>query len=320
MVLAVDCGYGWTKGVTESGRRVAFPSVVAPPSQGRDLGALSGTPPEWRITVDGLTTMIGDAAVSRPDATRAWDASAADRAGYRALVLGAVALLGASGPTDLRLGLPLTVYFDPAARQALRERFSEPSAVSVAGRPPLTVEPVRVRVLPQGAGAYFAAVAANPALRDRPVGVIDIGHRTTDYTVFARGPKGLAPREDLSGSVDAGMADVYASVRTRLEGQVGKPIAPERVERILRWSDGIADVVGRALDLRPWVAEASAALGERIKAAVRRAWGDELDFLAAVVLAGGGAVALADHIRGIHPAAKTLQDAPFANAVGFLSM
>ena len=124
MAVAVDCGYWWTKGVTESGRRVAFPSVVAPASQGRDLGALSGTPPEWRVTVDGLTTMIGDAAVSRPDATRAWDASAADRAGYRALVLGAVALLGASGPTDLRLGLPLTVYFDPAARQALRERFS----------------------------------------------------------------------------------------------------------------------------------------------------------------------------------------------------
>ena len=320
MVVAVDCGYGWTKGVNEAGQRVAFPSVVAPPSQGRDLGALSGTPPEWRVIVDGLATMIGDAAVSRPDATRAWDASAADRAGYRALVLGAAALLGATGPIDLRLGLPLTVYFDPAARQALRERFRASATVTIAGRPPLAVEPVRVRVLPQGAGAYFAAVAVDPGLRDRPVGVIDIGHRTTDYTVFARGPKGLAPREDLSGSVDAGMADVYASVRTRLESQIGKPVAPERVERLLRWSDGIADVAGRRLDLRPWVDEASAALGERIKADVSRAWGDEMDFLAAVLLAGGGAMALASHLRGIHPAAKTLQDASFANAQGFFLM
>lgn len=320
MIVAIDAGYGWTKGVSENGRQVAFPSVVAEPSPGRDQGILGGAAPEWRVTLDGHASLVGDAAMAKAGAIRAWDASAADRAGYPSLVYAAAGLLGAAGPTELRLGLPLAIYFDGGARQALRARFSAPVTVALDGRAAVLLRPERVRVLPQGAGAYFAALAADPGLRDRPAGVVDIGSRTTDFAVFAKGPKGLGPREDLCGSVDAGMADVYGAVQRRLEEALGKPVAAERVERILRWQDGVADVGGKRIDLRPWVQDAGQALADRIRADVARAWGDEADFLAAVFLAGGGAVALAQPLRGIHPAARTVADAPFANAVGFLAM
>jgi len=195
--------------------------------------------------------------------------------------------------------------------------------VQRGGRPPVTVRVGSVLVLPQAAGAYYAAAlrpdgtVRDAALLQQPAGVVDVGFRTVDYFVMHWDADGLRPVPALSGSLDGGVGEVYEAVRRRVTGLTGQLVDALQVETALRHGGGLPGA--GVADLGPWANEAAAAVGRRVADQIRQVWTRPLLTFGAVLLAGGGALLLAPALRDLHPATRVVPDPAFANAVGFLA-
>jgi plasmid segregation protein ParM len=317
-MVAVDVGYGLVKAVRDD-RRVAWASTAQPgrasayaalgPADGHSVVVRrpGGEPEAWRL---------GD-----PRGPRAWADVAAAREGYPVHVLAACAALGVAGDVSLAVGLPLALWAQPEQRRALRDSLAGLRAeVSIDGGPVAPMAVADVRVLPQAAGAFAAALRADPELASRPCGLIDVGYRTTDYLVMRRAAAGLAPDDAACGSADLGIGQVYERVRAALEAEAGALVPEGAVEEALEHYGGRMWLRGREVDVAAMVRREAAALAAEVAAAVRRAWGDRLALLGAVLLAGGGGEALAPHLADLHPLLRLVPDPVWANARGFLVM
>lgn len=333
--IAVDVGYGYTKALSADGGRVSFPSVIAPEEEDLALNdALGAKRVQQRLTLvrpNGHrdTLLFGSAALVSPGAVRPWASEASQRDGYDQLVYAAVGSL--LKPTaievvdvDLVVGLPLGVY--GAQRDGLRASLHGQEAyVAVDDKVQAKVRFANVLVLPQAAGAYYAAAlhpdgsVKAPELLKRPTGVIDIGFRTTDYFVMQRDDEGLRPVKALSGSLDTGISEVYEALRRRAQTLTGHMIDGLRIETAMRQQDGILLDMGRDIDLHGWIAEEAHSTARRIMDELRVAWGKHLAALGSVLLAGGGALVLGGHMKALYPTLRVIEDPVYANASGFLA-
>ena len=328
MQIAIDVGYGFVKALSGNGGRSIFPSaVIAARGSGDLAAALGGGAQKHRLSVQGKADLkpreylVGAAALTA-GASRSWDTSGSGRDDYLLLVLAALGAVGAEGPVDLALGLPLSVYLQRDERRALRDRVAGLSAwVSWDGRDARHVEVGSVKVLPQAAGAYYQALAQDgPRLAGQMVGILDVGYHTTDYLLMTPGDGGTSvPDEGRSGSLDAGMSQAIDAVRAYVSEQTGVPFAPpEGMVEATLGNGGHLTVRGRDLDLRPAYESALRDLAGRVEAELQRVWGDRIDYLAALLVAGGGGAAVAPHLR--LPGLRVMADPAFANAAGFLVM
>lgn len=326
--VGVDVGFGFTKAVLPDGRSVSFPSVAVPvPGRGELAGTVGGGQVRHLVRVqrdgggDGERLMlVGDAGLAA-GGTRTWDAGG-DRRDYAVLVLTAAALLGAAGGAiDLAVGLPLSAFLQPDARRALRDRLQGVGAwVSMDGADAARVDVRGVRVYPQAAGAYFAAMMADPELAGQRVGVLDVGYRTTDYLMMIpTGAGGVMPDESRSGTVDAGIGQVYEAAGTMLSSR-GATVTPEAVEQAVRTGRALT-VSGRPAEDLPIVLDVAA---ERVAGEVsdrlRRAWSRDLGLLDCLLVAGGGGQALYPHLQALTPVARLLDAPAMANARGFVAL
>lgn len=333
MRIAVDIGYGYVKALSETGKRAVFPSVVAPsPAGGVLAGALgNGKGLDYRVGVRPFgrlgaeeTMLIGEAALAARGAVRTWEMEATNNAYLPLLIAAGLGLVGDGEPVRLALGLPLAAY--AAQRDGLRGVAEGLDlSVSLNGAPAMRARVNDVFIFPQAAGAYYSAcLNVHGGLRDaslarQPVGVVDVGYRTTDYLVMARGPGGLLPREDLAGSLDMGINTAHQAVRAEAEALARRPVDLVQVERALAWAEGSLYVQGREVSLRKALDAALAELAEQVVAKIKLAWGEEMDHLAAVLVAGGGGQALFPYLRDTFPAARLVPDPLWANAEGYLA-
>ncbi len=323
MVLAVDVGYGFTKAVSPAGLRVSWPTTLRRrPAAPQGLTGTLGAPAEghavrlrWPDEPEAAHYQIGETG------RRAWAAEAAGRAGYDVQVLAAARLLAGRGEVDLLLGLPLALWTQAGQRNALRQRLEgRAAAVGVDREGEAEVTLRSVRVLPQAAGAFQYALQRDPALALKPVGLIDVGYRTTDYLVMRRVAAGLALDEAACGSADLGAGLVYERVRQGLTEQAGVLVPEGAVEDALANYRGRLYLQGREVDAGAPVAAGLRALAAEVAEEVRRAWGDRLALLGAVLVGGGGGQALAPFLTDLHPLTRLMPEPVWANALGFLAM
>ena len=95
-------------------------------------------------------------------------------------------------------------------------------------------------------------------------------------------------------------------------------VPPEGMVETTMRNGGHLTVRGQSLDLRPAYRETLQSLAGRVATELQRAWGDHLDYLAALLVAGGGGAEIAPHL-GL-PGVRVVGDAMYANAAGFLQM
>ncbi|MHB8927062.1 MAG: ParM/StbA family protein, partial [Bacillota bacterium] len=115
MRVAVDLGYGFVKAVSENGKRVMFPSVVAPDPGGKELAEALGSKPDYAVTVEhggrAARYLVGESAATVRNGVRAWEGDQTEHHNTAILYATAIALLNVGpGPVDLACGLPLTAY------------------------------------------------------------------------------------------------------------------------------------------------------------------------------------------------------------------
>lgn len=320
MQVAVDVGYGFTKVRAEDTGRTVFAST---------LSRVTGTGDGLRVVGAGRDGHVlnilrtgGQSEswqVGSVSGSRSWQTDASQREGYDVLLLAALALAGVEGELDVGVGVPVTLFLQKDQRRALRDRLLGLEAwVAVDGQDAHRVHVAGVKVWPQAAGAVVQAMREDPTLAERPLGLVDVGFRTTDFIVMRKMGGALTPDENLAGSVDLGIGMAYEAVRARIEREHGVLVPQSEVERAEAEYSGRMWVRGIEVDAGGILREEVASIGSRIAAELRRAWGSTLDLLGAVLLAGGGATAMYRPLATLTPAARLVRDPLWANVEGYL--
>lgn len=329
--VGVDVGYGFVKAVSSDGRRVSFPSVVAPLFGERrlELPGLGGEP-SYVVEVScgggpAQRYAVGDYALHCDGAVRAWRLQGqAAHENTKVLLFAACALLGCGPGTELGMGVPLELFIGGRGAE-WRQAFSGASArVKVGSGPAREVSFARAVVFPQAAGAYFAEALGRDGsgLASGTVGVVDVGYRTTDllYMRVLPGVSAALPDARLSTTLDRGVSWVYRQVWLAVQSRLGRPVDSLLVEQGFLHGQGVLRLGPEVFDLEGEAEEYRVRLAQELADDVRRYWGSHLDRLDCVLVAGGGGQYLYGHLSGLLPDCRLAREAAFANAAGYVAM
>lgn len=306
--IAIDCGHGYTKALSQSGERIIFPSLICPSPPRVDLG-------DWGraalITIDGQPVLVGEPA--RRYATPLWSRDKAADPETLRLILVAAAQLGAVGPVHLATGLPLSWF--GSQRQAFRDALLGYGAtVTLPDRPSQRLWIDRVTVLPQAAAGAIAALT-DPVTHPETWLDLDVGYRTTDYLMVTRYPdRPMEIATDRAGSLELGMHAVTQDVVRQCERAYGLAFEESELE-----SAEVITIRGDRMALAPLRTPALAMLATRIRDELRLRLGDQLDRLDGLLVLGGGGQALYPSLQRLFPQCLLGADAQWANAQGYLS-
>lgn len=320
MNISVDVGYGYTKAVTEDGRRIMFPSLVAPAKEFMldDLTKSVGSEYITAIKpVNGQSQKYFVGELARRESRTAsfpFDREKHLHPYHDVVLLTAVALLCSPKRPEvinLAVGLPINCY--KTQKDLLRNHLlSISDTVSVSGGEPKWISLNNVIVYPQGAGALLT-VENLPEYGK--VAVVDIGFKTTDFMVIEMVNGKPYPVSDLSDSIEIGMNFVHRAIADGFFSLTGNAIDPALIPTAV-YNNTIC-YRGREIDVTEIVRSARSEAARAIADRLLTAWAGEAELLRKIYLAGGGAVELKE-LKNYLPAAEIIRDSQFANALGFL--
>jgi plasmid segregation protein ParM len=317
--IGLDLGYGYTKGINETGRTVLFPSLVGNAYQ-RNLTGLFGQ--NLNNLIENMHVVlrngkeeqeeyfIGDLARREGrNVSYAFDENKISHPNTKAVLASASALLFPPNdePVHIVSGLPLEQYIHQ------KDEFKGYDILKV-------VKFDKVTVFPQAAGAVYYAIMDDLQkylIKGSYIGLIDIGYRTTDYIVFVVDGK-LSLREDLSGTLDIGMSQLSNTADKLFTQKTGSKLDISELTQLV--SEGNIFYRGKILDFKKELNEAKIEVSRVIQDRIKAVWGNKLDFFNTIFLAGGGAVSLFDSLKNIYENTLLVKNSQFANAKGFLKV
>lgn len=316
MIIAVDIGYGYTKGIGPDGVRFSFPSVIGAAEEIHFATDLIHGGEEQAIKYADQSFFYGEQALlqSRMQST-ILDRSRVHDQTYKMLFVAALVEMSnlATGSERVQVitGLPVEFFGD---RAEVTKSLEGVYRVNAGRATKFTVE--SVFVAPQPFGSLFrellneqGKITAGDVEKGR-VGVIDVGTYTTDFVVS----DGLRYVQRLSGSARIGWSEVVNRVQQALADRYRLELMPHEVDRALQ--AGQVRVRGESVPLDKLVEPAVADIQTAIIARARDLWGEGAD-LDAILVSGGGGPHLYDAIHQVYPHARVLDDAFWANAEGF---
>ena len=212
-------------------------------------------------------------------------------------------------------GLPVNWYAD---RDKVVEHLSGKHVVRRAngGQAVHRFTVDEVLVVPQPFGSLFDAILGpegqivDEDLAQGRLGVIDVGTYTTDYVLVDR----LRYIERGSGTLSTAMSKAYQLIGRSILDTYGLELRMHQVDRAVR--EGQVTLFGEARSV-DWLADPVLdALAQEVLAEAGTLWGDGRD-LKAILVTGGGAMALGERIRRRYAHARVLPDAALANVNGF---
>jgi plasmid segregation protein ParM len=171
-------------------------------------------------------------------------------------------------------------------------------------------------VVPQPFGSLFDVILGptgqiiEPDLAREGLGVIDIGTYTTDYVLV----DGLRYIERGSGTIATAMSSAYQLIGRALLDTYGLDLRMHQVDHAVR--RGWVTVFGQQQRIEWLVEPALEAVSAEILAHAGTLWGDGRE-LKAILVTGGGALALADRLQRRYRHARLVPDAALANVRGF---
>ncbi len=304
-VLAIDVGYGHVKWVSTNAngevKKGMFPSVA--PITTRDRSAESSGMSNLRtvtVCVGEHNYVVGRDAYMETDAhfsrTRLSDYSQTN--GYKALMLGAMAISGLREVHQLVIGLPLSTLSNYHGQLQETYRGEHLIGASTSKRKSL-VSVENVTVTSQPAGAIIQAAKTDGSLRRKTNLVIDVGYFTVDYLMC----QGLKPFYARSGAIEGGMSSYYDHLGGTVIEQLAKDGFPKksaidhfRLEKAL--TEGIKRDDGsmkytlmtgnQAIDISDSVLRSKVKLEGYVDRIVTGMGSNSLETVNSIVLAGGG--------------------------------
>jgi plasmid segregation protein ParM len=331
MIVGVDIGYGYTKAVGD-GRPAVFPSVVGKAERIRYENDVRLTQPAARQEAEcygregiALITEEGDRFVGELALLQSrvqWtllDRSRVEDPSARLLFMAALSELAGEQqePCSFQVvtGLPVKWYAD---RDKVVQQFQGRHFVRrVNGRTIMHRFTVPdVLVVPQPFGSLFSTILGpdgqivDEELARGRLAVIDVGTYTTDYVLVDR----LRYVERGSSTLASAMSKAYQLIGRSILDTFGLDLRMHEVDQSVR--EGQVTVFGERKAIDWLVAPVLDALSAEILAEAGSLWGDGRD-LTAILVTGGGAMALGERIGRRYAHARVLEDAALANVRGF---
>jgi len=325
--IAVDLGYGYTKGINENEKTIIFPSIVGP-GKNRELagalGAINTGIDKIHVEIDGTEYFVGELAIEESSQVSigTLDENKINHTHTKVLLATASALLVPQGYKGIHLttGLPLNDFVTQRHEFEKMLRTYESKIKFISG--PLIgrtqyIKFSSVTIFPQAAGAiYSEKLLKEISNSDGLTAVVDVGHKTTDFIVFRIKNGALDLRADLSRTLDMGMSNVLSSLQNEFSNQTGKRLSYSKV--FMLFEKQKVKYAGQELDFSDFIQDAKRQVAKYIIDGIKNVWQDELPFVEKVYLAGGASQAMWHYLKELHPGTILVEDAQFANAKGFL--
>ncbi|TYP56830.1 ParM/StbA family protein [Thermosediminibacter litoriperuensis] len=328
--IGLDLGYGYVKGINEAGKAVVFPSLVGNAYE-RPLKSLFENNQEKVIDNMHLVLMNGEryecfvgelAKRESRNVSYAFDQDKINHPNTRVLIAASCLLLFPEDkrPVHLVTGLPLEQYIHK--KEEFREMLKGYKTLACfKGDEKVTVIKFdKITIFPQAAGAVYCAIMDDLhkyLVKGSYLGLVDIGFRTTDFIVFLVEDQ-LILREDLSGTIDAGISSLYNAADKLFTQKTGSKLDVPEIMRLI--SEGRIFFRGKLLDFTEELRNVKAETARIIKDRLKAVWGNKLDFFNTVFLAGGGAKDLQAFLTDIYENTILLREPQLANARGFLKV
>lgn len=329
-ILGVDIGFGFTK-ATDGNETIVFKSLYGDATeiqfwvdfQDRSLADY------FHVTIDGKSYFVGDLAEQQSSAvsfTLDQERMISDFMKIFMLTVAGV-LTGASsnGDDPIRLvsGLPVSFFkqYHNRCRDMLKGQHTVTYHSPDGSRMSKQFLIEDVALLPQPMGSILNLIMtadgaiADPELARQKIGVVDIGFRTTDYTIIDR----LRYVERSSRTMDTGIAKAFSVIANKLRDNSGVNVELYRLYRAVE--AGTIKMRGQGFNVTKIRDQVYGQLAGAIAGDLDRLWSNDWD-VDQILLTGGGATALASHIQpmiagNIKPV-RPESDARLNNVKGYL--
>jgi plasmid segregation protein ParM len=322
-VMAIDIGYGWSKGLTLHAQPALIASLVGPAEAIRyESDVIPANGHGIAVEVDGRWYFVGEQAeLQSASASQTLDVTRTGSVEQKALFY---ALASELLPTTVDQvvvvsGLPVADY-DDKHKATLRDMLKGAHVVKRQGKRERRFEVTGVHNMPQAMGSLFALVLDRQGklidgdLAGARVGIVDCGMLTTNYILADR----VRYVEVESDSITTGMAETLQKVAKDLKREYGLEWSLQlgKVDRAVRTRT--VEPYGDPVNITHLVTPHLEALADTVISKARSLWGGGIE-LKAVVLTGGGSLEMAPYFRKVFPHVRTVGGDPqFANVTGYL--
>jgi plasmid segregation protein ParM len=302
-ILGIDIGFGFTK-ATDGKQSLVFKSVLgeATDIQFRDqmIAVEAGDDDHLQVEVDGKAYFVGELA-ERQSNVRFFTLDQAQFISKFAKVFALAAaarLVKGFVPVNLVTGLPIG-YYREYKDELARLLVGEHKVVLTDGagrKEEKSISVNKVRVVPQPFGSLFnlmlndlGELGDKRLVKDK-IGLIDIGFRTSDYTISDK----MRYSERGSRTTDSGIARAFNVIATKLREKSGVNVELYRLYEAI--DRGSIKIRGKEFDLKGLTDQVFSQLATSISNEVDRLWVDDWDIDGMVITGGGGAV-LAKYLK-----------------------
>lgn len=171
------------------------------------------------------------------------------------------------------------------------------------------------------ANGYMNLISMAPTARDY-IGVIDLGHFTSDFGLFQNGK--FVTEETKYGST-LGVTELYTKLKRKLlvkfdEMGYGYEATDEDLDKAVR--TGVVYYMSKEFDVTSEIRQVAKEVASTIAKAVLDSWGNEVNRLQQIIVSGGGSHIFAEFLNEEFTARKKqgfeILDTPqFSNVLGF---
>ncbi len=302
-VIGIDVGFGFTK-ATDGKDFLVFKSVYgeAVDLQFRENLLNTAKHDEHiQIEIQDTPYFVGELA-ERQSSSRSFtlDQHQFVSSSSKILVLAALSKLLHEPESSIKLvvGLPIGHYrqYKNDLGKMLKDTHIFTATDAQEKQTEFQVTVTDVRVLPQPIGTVMdrllgpQGVPKSQRFATDKIGIIDVGFRTTDYTISDKG------RYSERGSLTTrnGISKAFRKIGNKLKEACNIDI---EIYRLFEAVDtGSIKIRGKAYDLKPIIEKSFKQLATAIAADANTVWADDWDMDAIMITGGGGAV-LAPYIE-----------------------
>jgi len=301
-ILGIDIGFGFTK-ATNGSRELVFKSVFGEATELQYREALltdTSGDEHLQVEIDGKEFFVGELA-ERQSNVRFFTLDQAQFVSQFAKTLALTAaarLVGGFIPVNLVTGLPIGYYRQH--KDELARLLQGEHKVVLVGADGKRVEKVvninKVRVIPQPFGSLFQRMfndlgeVADKRLMKEKVGIIDIGFRTSDYTVADK----MRYSERGSRTTDSGIARAFNVIAGKLREKSDVNVELYRLHEAVE--RGSIKIRGKEYELKSLTDQVFGQLAGAVANEIDRLWADDWD-MDTIILTGGGGAVLAKYLQ-----------------------
>lgn len=303
-VVGLDIGFGFTK-ATNGQRTIIFKTVYGEAAEMQFREQLLSDPDEeeyLHVEIDDHSYFVGELA-ERQSLERYFTLDQSQFVAEFTKVLALTPLshmVERQEPIKLVAGLPISHYRRHRNELINILKGQHPVVVMDKNgeREDTVVRVSEVRVVPQPFGTIMNLMLSDLGeVRDRrflteKVGVIDVGFRTTDFTIADR----TRYSERGSRTTDTGISRAYASIAAKLQESSGVNVELYRLYDAV--DRGSIKIHGKRYDLKLVKEHAFSQLASTIATDANRLWTNDWDIDRVMITGGGGAI-LAPFLTGL---------------------